>query len=104
MIHWLTHLKSTLAWCRLFFRSPEFAFLDESASAVSKDIAIRLYKWAKKRGITLISISHSDEIDNVHDNALDLELDGQYKFLSLGGNLQWERVVFFQVESNKIMI
>ena len=77
--------KQRLAWCRLFFRSPEFAFLDESASAVSKDMAIRL-KWAKERGITLISISHSDEIDNVHDNALDLELGGKYELVSLNSN------------------
>jgi len=78
--------KQRLAWCRLFHRQPEFALLDESASAVSKDIAIRLYKWAKKKGITLISISHNDEIDNVHDMALDLKLGGEHKFGKLSSS------------------
>eukprot|EP00939_MAST-03C_sp_MAST-3C-sp1_P000817 g817.t1 len=71
--------KQRLAWCRLFFHKPTFALVDEATSAVSADMATKLYTMAKDMGITLVSISHHKEIDALHSMSLDLTKHGAYR-------------------------
>lgn len=70
--------RQRLSWCRLFFHRPTFALVDEATSAVSADMATKLYKHAFARGITLVSISHHPEIDALHTSSLDLRKGGSY--------------------------
>ena len=71
--------KQRLSWGRLFFHSPKFALLDEATSAISADYVSKLFELAKKKGITLFTISHSPEVDKHHKTALDLRKGGKYQ-------------------------
>ena len=71
--------KQRLAWCRLFYHKPTFGLVDEATSAISADMASKLYTMAKDMGITLVSISHHKEIDDLHAMSLDLTKNGTYR-------------------------
>ena len=65
---------------RLFYHSPVFAVLDECTSAVSVDVEGRLYEVAKKRGITLFTVSHRSSVFKYHDWVLRFDGEGGYQF------------------------
>lgn len=50
--------------------------IDEGTSAVDRDSVDALFQHAKKRGITMFTISHSDMVDVHHVRALDLAKGG----------------------------
>ncbi|KAI9829985.1 MAG: hypothetical protein M1826_005158 [Phylliscum demangeonii] len=64
--------KQRMAWARLFYHEPRYAFLDEATSAVSSDVEVVLYEEAKKRGITLITISTRPSLRKHHTYHLTL--------------------------------
>ena len=43
---------------RLFYHRPQFAILDECTSAVSVDVEGSMYRYCRKMGITLFTVSH----------------------------------------------
>ena len=55
---------------RLFYHDPQFAVLDECTSAVSADVEERLYRVAKERGITSITISQRLALEQFHTHEL----------------------------------
>jgi ABC-type uncharacterized transport system fused permease/ATPase subunit len=76
--------RQRLALARLFFHARQneldFAICDEPLSAVSKESIVDLLDKTKKEGITLLTVSHSTEIDKQHDKVLHLNRDGSWTF------------------------
>ena len=62
--------KQRLSWARLFFHCPKYALLDEATSAISTDMVDNLFEQAKRRNITLLTISHSAQVDAHHQRAI----------------------------------
>eukprot|EP00512_Aurantiochytrium_limacinum_P001208 CAMPEP_0171490340 /NCGR_PEP_ID=MMETSP0958-20121227/3251_1 /TAXON_ID=87120 /ORGANISM="Aurantiochytrium limacinum, Strain ATCCMYA-1381" /LENGTH=654 /DNA_ID=CAMNT_0012023639 /DNA_START=197 /DNA_END=2158 /DNA_ORIENTATION=+ len=59
--------KQRLGWARLFFHCPKFALCDEATAAISKDGIDVLFDYAQNTlGITLLTISHSPQVDAHH--------------------------------------
>jgi ATP-binding cassette, subfamily D (ALD), member 3 len=72
--------KQRIAMARLFYHKPLFAILDECTSAVSVDVEAILYNTAKRRGITLFTVSHRSTLFKFHDYILKFDGDGHYSF------------------------
>ncbi|KAJ5247735.1 ABC transporter N-terminal [Penicillium chermesinum] len=78
--------KQRMAFARLYYHEPRYAFLDEATSAVSSDVEGLLYERAKERGITLITISTRASLKKYHTFNLTLGLGEQ------GEQWEFERI------------
>ena len=64
--------KQRMAFARLLYHEPRYAFIDEGTSAVSSDVEGLLYERCKERGITLLTISTRVSLKKYHEWNLDL--------------------------------
>eukprot|EP00941_MAST-03F_sp_MAST-3F-sp1_P006281 g6281.t1 len=62
--------QQRIGCARLFYHDPSFAVLDECTSAVSADVEERLYRAAKERGITSVTISQRLALEQFHTQEL----------------------------------
>ena len=69
-----TGIQQRIAMARLFYHSPRFAILDECTSAQDLDTERIMYEEAKRRGTTLITVSHRRSLWKYHGWVL--EFDG----------------------------
>lgn len=79
--------KQRMAFARLLYHEPRYAFIDEGTSAVSSDVEGWLYERAKQKGITLITISTRASLKKYHtfQLTLGLGLEGdQWEFERIG--------------------
>lgn len=72
--------KQRVAMARLFFHHPAYAILDECSSAVSIDVEGAMYTEAKKRGISLITVSHRHTLWRFHEYLLAMDGKGGWSF------------------------
>ncbi|KAK4626711.1 Peroxisomal long-chain fatty acid import protein 2 [Fulvia fulva] len=79
--------KQRMGIARLLYHEPRYAFIDEGTSAVSSDVEGILYETAKRKGITLITISTRASLKRYHSYTLTLGLGedaNEYEFLRIG--------------------
>ena len=69
--------KQRLAFARLLYHRPRFAFLDEATAAISTEIEEALMQACHDAGITMISVAHRKTLRDFHAQALVLEGDGK---------------------------
>ncbi|KAK6348798.1 hypothetical protein TWF730_009568 [Orbilia blumenaviensis] len=78
--------RQRMAFARLLYHEPRYAFVDEGTSAVSSDVEGLLYETAKERGITLITISTRAQLKKYHTYQLRLGM-GEY-----GAEWEFDRI------------
>lgn len=85
--------KQRLAMTRLFYHAPQYALLDECSSAVSLEAEGAMYETAKKKGITLLTITHRvSSLSKYHRLILRFDGEGGWSF----GPLNAESLTFLQ--------
>jgi len=96
--------KQRMAIARLYYHKPAFAILDECSSAVSVDAEDVIYNEAKKRGITIITVSHRPSLWKHHEYLLQFDGEGGYTFGKLDNSQAVDQDYESQVEHHRTMM
>ncbi|EDQ89564.1 uncharacterized protein MONBRDRAFT_8117 [Monosiga brevicollis MX1] len=75
--------QQRLGMARLFFHCPTFGVLDQCTDAVSVDVERELYRLAKMRGITILTISQRSALVDEHSQELRLTGHGPWTVRAL---------------------
>jgi len=78
-----TGIQQRLAMARLFYHSPRFAILDECTSSQDLKTEKIMYEEAKRRGTTLITVSHRRSLWRYHGWCLEFDGVGGARFARL---------------------
>jgi putative ATP-binding cassette transporter len=71
--------QQLIAFARLLLAHPDYAFLDEPASALSERQRVELYQLLAQTGITYVSVGDSQpSLLQTHDTMLGLHSDGTW--------------------------
>ncbi|HZC47182.1 MAG TPA: ABC transporter ATP-binding protein/permease [Candidatus Acidoferrum sp.] len=70
--------QQRLAFARLVINHPRYVFLDEATAALDRTNQERLYRLLCAMKITFVSVSHSPEIVEYHDQILELTGDAHW--------------------------
>ena len=76
-------LQQRIAMARLFYHSPKYAILDECTSSVTLEVERVMYDEAKRRGVTLMTVSHRRSLWKYHERILQFDGQGGYVFTRL---------------------
>lgn len=76
-------LQQRLAMARLFYHAPRYAILDECTSSVTLEAERAMYDEAKRRDVTLMTVSHRRSLWKYHDNILQFDGQGGFVFTRL---------------------
>ena len=79
-------IQQRIAMVRLFYHVPKYAILDECTSSVTMDMERKLFREAKRLGITLITVSHRRSLWKYHKYILQFNGQGDYKFSRLNAD------------------
>lgn len=69
----VTGERQQLAIARVLFKLPDFCVLDEATGAISQNTEARLIDALKRRGVTLITVTHSSSLLPYHENLMRIE-------------------------------
>ena len=69
--------QQRIGMARLFYHCPRYGVLDECTSAVSVDVEERLYREARRLGITCITLSQRLALSEFHTHELQLGQDSK---------------------------
>ena len=74
--------QQRLSFARLFLQRPQYVFLDEATSALDEDNEKTLYETmlAFLPDMTLVSVSHHEQLNAYHSHQLHLQEDGKGSF------------------------
>lgn len=95
-----TGIQQRLAMARLFYHSPRYAILDECTSSQDLNTEKIMYEEAKKRGTTLITVSHRRTLWKYHGWVLEFDGVGGARF----GKLDAERREKLEEEREEIEV
>jgi len=70
--------KQRMAFARLLYHRPKYAVLDDCTNGVAPDVEISLYNKCRELGITVLTISHKNELKRLHDYELKFLKDEDY--------------------------
>lgn len=72
--------RQQLAVGRVLFQEPSFAVLDEATSAIDADVEATLFEKLKRKGVTLVTVTHRASLLKFHENVLKIKgADGDQK-------------------------
>jgi putative ATP-binding cassette transporter len=71
--------QQLLALARLLLVNPPFALLDQAVSALEAQQGRQIYQLLSRTTISYISVGDPAQLQEYHDIALELQLDGQWK-------------------------
>jgi putative ATP-binding cassette transporter len=75
--------QQRVAFARLFLQKPLIAFLDEATSALDEPTERLLYERLRSLGLTYVSISHRNTLQEFHDLLLTLHPHGRVELVRL---------------------
>nr|OQO27154.1 hypothetical protein B0A51_05149 [Rachicladosporium sp. CCFEE 5018]OQO28596.1 hypothetical protein B0A51_05415 [Rachicladosporium sp. CCFEE 5018] len=90
--------QQRIAAARLFYHSPKYAILDECTSSVTAETEQIMYTEAKRRGITLMTVSHRRSLWRYHGYILQFDGVGGYVF----GRLEAEKRLALEDEREEL--
>ena len=74
--------QQRLAFARLLMTKPRYAILDEATSALDVNNEARLYRQLQESGMTYVSVGHRPSLLAYHDNVLELQGKGGWRFVT----------------------
>ena len=77
--------QQRLSFARLLLTSPKYAILDEATSALDVPNEAVLYGQLKESGMTFVSVGHRPSLLDYHDNVLELQGRGEWRFVPASG-------------------